>query len=215
MNNPQHYETAAADRISFPRKLIYGFGAFVNNILAAAIGSMVIVLNLGLGMNPALVGLVSALPRLTDAFTGRLLELAEVKKALPKKDPLLLKINISWHKFYPACSTTPWQLEGTILALKGAGFEDLVDVHNRTVVTIADLGDRYNKFGPVLDKYGIPKKYNFKPEDMTWVEYKPQAKMLALDHIFPDGIHIPVVVQIVKSGAATTFHYRQPIAAPA
>ncbi|MGD9264676.1 MAG: MFS transporter [Lysobacterales bacterium] len=73
MNNPQHYETAAADRISFPRKLIYGFGAFVNNILAAAIGSMVIVLNLGLGMNPALVGLVSALPRLTDAFTDPLM----------------------------------------------------------------------------------------------------------------------------------------------
>jgi len=73
MNNPQHYKTAAEDRISFPHKLIYGFGAFVNNLLAAAIGGMVIVLNLGLGMNPALVGLVSALPRLTDAFTDPLM----------------------------------------------------------------------------------------------------------------------------------------------
>jgi GPH family glycoside/pentoside/hexuronide:cation symporter len=73
MNNPQHYATAAEDRISFPHKLIYGLGAFVNNILAAAIGSMVIVLNLGLGMNPALVGLLSALPRLTDAFTDPLM----------------------------------------------------------------------------------------------------------------------------------------------
>jgi GPH family glycoside/pentoside/hexuronide:cation symporter len=34
---------------------------------------MVIVLNLGLGMNPALVGLASALPRLTDAFTDPLM----------------------------------------------------------------------------------------------------------------------------------------------
>jgi GPH family glycoside/pentoside/hexuronide:cation symporter len=34
---------------------------------------MVIVLNLGLGMNPALVGLVSALPRLTDALTDPLM----------------------------------------------------------------------------------------------------------------------------------------------
>jgi len=73
MNNPPHYKTAAEDRISFPHKLIYGFGAFVNNLLAAAIGGMVIVLNLGLGMNPALVGLVSALPRLTDAFTDPLM----------------------------------------------------------------------------------------------------------------------------------------------
>lgn len=34
---------------------------------------MVIVLNLGLGMNPALIGLISALPRLTDAITDPLM----------------------------------------------------------------------------------------------------------------------------------------------
>ncbi len=60
--------TAPQDRISFGRKLAYGAGAFVNNLLAAAIGGMLIVLNLGLGMNPALVGLVAALPRFTDAL---------------------------------------------------------------------------------------------------------------------------------------------------
>jgi GPH family glycoside/pentoside/hexuronide:cation symporter len=64
----RHYATAPEDRISFPRKLAYGAGAFVNNLLAAAIGGMLIVLNLGLGMNPALVGLVAALPRFTDAI---------------------------------------------------------------------------------------------------------------------------------------------------
>jgi GPH family glycoside/pentoside/hexuronide:cation symporter len=64
-----HYATAAEDRIPFHHKVFYGFGAFVNNLLAAAIGGMVIVLNLGLGMNPALVGLLGALPRLTDAIT--------------------------------------------------------------------------------------------------------------------------------------------------
>ncbi len=63
------YQTATADRISFPRKLAYGMGAFVNNLLAAAIGGMAIILNLGLGMNPALVGLLGALPRITDAIT--------------------------------------------------------------------------------------------------------------------------------------------------
>lgn len=64
-----HYATAPEDRISFGAKLLYGAGAFVNNLLAAAIGGMVIVLNLGLGMNPALVGLLGALPRVTDALT--------------------------------------------------------------------------------------------------------------------------------------------------
>ena len=73
MSDPQHFETAPEDKISLSKKLIYGLGAFVNNILAAAIGGMVIVLNLGLGMNPALVGLLSALPRLTDAITDPLM----------------------------------------------------------------------------------------------------------------------------------------------
>lgn len=61
--------TPAADRIPFPQKLAYGAGAFVNNLLAAAIGGMSIVLNLGLGMDPAVVGYLGALPRLFDALT--------------------------------------------------------------------------------------------------------------------------------------------------
>ena len=65
--------TAARDRVSPFHKLVYGLGAFVNNLLAAAIGGMAIVLNLGLGMNPALVGLLGALPRLTDALTDPLM----------------------------------------------------------------------------------------------------------------------------------------------
>lgn len=73
MSNAVHHETAMEDRISLVRKVIYGLGALVNNLLGAAIGGMVIVLNLGLGMNPALVGLVSALPRLTDAITDPLM----------------------------------------------------------------------------------------------------------------------------------------------
>ena len=69
----KHYETAPEDRIPFPKKLAYGSGAFVNNLLADSMGRMVIVLNLGLGMNPALVGLLAALPRLTDAITDPLM----------------------------------------------------------------------------------------------------------------------------------------------
>ena len=69
----KHYKTAPEDRISLPHKVIYGFGAFVNNLLAAAVGGMTIVLNLGLGMNPALVGLLGAIPRLTDAITDPLM----------------------------------------------------------------------------------------------------------------------------------------------
>jgi GPH family glycoside/pentoside/hexuronide:cation symporter len=70
---PTHYETAPEDRIPLAQRLIYGLGGLVNNLLAAAIGGMVIALNLGLGMNPALVGFLGALPRLTDALTDPLM----------------------------------------------------------------------------------------------------------------------------------------------
>lgn len=122
---------------------------------------------------------------------SRLCELAGMDKALDTSSTTILKDNISWHLLYPGSNTTPWQLEGTIMALKGSGYDDVVSVHNKTVVTIADLGDRYNKFGPVFKKYSIPVKYNFKNEDMKWIRYNPDSKMEVLDKIFPDGIYLP------------------------
>ena len=142
-------------------------------------------------MNKPKVAILRTTPQTVLTDYQRLCELAGVKEALDPSATTIIKDNISWHLLYPSSNTTPWQLEGAILALKGAGHSDLVCVHNKTVVTIADLGDRYNKFGPVLAKYGIPKKYNFRPEDMSWVEYKPRAKMLVLDRVFPEGIYIP------------------------
>ena len=65
--------TRDEDKISPLQKFVYGIGSLVNNLLNASITNMVIVLNLGLGMNPALVGLLSALPRLTDAITDPLM----------------------------------------------------------------------------------------------------------------------------------------------
>ena len=68
-----HYATADADRIPLAQKLAYGMGAFVNNLLAAAIGGMMLVLNLGLGLDPAVVGVLSALPRLSDSLVDPLM----------------------------------------------------------------------------------------------------------------------------------------------
>lgn len=63
-----HYQTAPEDRLSLTQKIVYGIGGFVNNLLGAAIGTMSIILNLGLGMNPAVVGILMSLSRLVDAI---------------------------------------------------------------------------------------------------------------------------------------------------
>ncbi len=69
MSTHAHHETAAPDRISFGQKFAYGLGSIVNNLLGGAIGFMSIILNVGLGINPALVGTLQAIPRFTDALT--------------------------------------------------------------------------------------------------------------------------------------------------
>ncbi len=121
----------------------------------------------------------------------RLLELADVKQALDPNATTILKDNISWHFPFPGANTTPWQLEGTIRALRSSGLENLVCVQNQTVVTDAFKGEDLNGYVPIFHEYDIPVLFNFKPEDMTWVSFKPKAEMLVLDRIFDGDIHIP------------------------
>src|SRR3569623_1243179 len=121
----------------------------------------------------------------------RLHRLAGVEQALKKGAQTILKDNISRHFPLPGANTTPWQLEGTIRALRCAGYDDLVCVQNKTVVTDAFKGEDLNGYVPIFKKYDIPVRYNFKPEDMTWSVYRPKAKLNVLDTIFPEGIQIP------------------------
>lgn len=60
--------TAPQDRIPVFQKFVYGLGAFTNNLLSGAVGSMAIVLNLGLGMDPGVVGTIMAFSLLSGAF---------------------------------------------------------------------------------------------------------------------------------------------------
>jgi len=121
----------------------------------------------------------------------RLVELGGVSDALAPGATTILKDNISWHFPFPAANSTPWQLEGTILALQRRGFTDQVCVQNKTVVTNAFKGEDLNHYIPIFKRYDIPVLYNFKDGDMKWVQHRPKARMRALDKIFPEGIQIP------------------------
>ncbi len=121
----------------------------------------------------------------------RLVELAEMEKYLPKDKVTILKDNISWHYPFPSANTTPWQLEGTILALKKRNYSEISCVQNKTVVINTFKGEDLNHYVPIFKHYNIPVLYNFKNEDMKWIPFKPKGKMLILDKIFPEGITIP------------------------
>jgi uncharacterized protein (DUF362 family) len=142
-------------------------------------------------MRKATVAILRTRPETVVDDYGRLFDLAGVRKSLDPKATTILKDNISWHLPMPGANTTPWQLEGTIRALRAAGYGDLVCVENVTVVTNAHKGERLNRYRGVLNEHRVPILYNFYEEDMRWEIYEPRAEMLVLKDIFPAGIRIP------------------------
>ncbi|MGB2698477.1 MAG: DUF362 domain-containing protein [Candidatus Zixiibacteriota bacterium] len=120
----------------------------------------------------------------------RLLELAEYQKFIAKDKETLIKLNLSWTKYFPACSSEPWQLEGLLKTLLEDGFqkEKLYPVENKTVVTDPIKGAENNKWMSVLNKYRI----EFIPlTQVEWTKYEFKSKFLKLNLAFPEGIEIP------------------------
>ena len=126
----------------------------------------------------------------------RVMNLAGYQEVLSKDYDTALKINISWHFFYPACSTTPWQLDGVIRAMKKDGYDsDLIHgCHNRTVVIDAHLGERENKHVDVTNAHGLRNIHLYEGEQ--WVHIRDAVgqladKFLCLNEVYPKGFMIP------------------------
>ncbi|PKB83103.1 MAG: iron-sulfur cluster-binding protein [SAR202 cluster bacterium Io17-Chloro-G9] len=146
-----------------------------------------------MGGTPAaspVVAVVPTTPRTVLDDFQRAMTMAGVEQHLDPLAATLLKINISWQHWYPGCSTTPWQLEGVIRALRNLGFSDLTGAHNGTVVVDSFEGEENNKHKAVQDKCGLPVIHLDTPPN-DWVDYTPKTPMLVLDDIFPEGIQIP------------------------
>lgn len=120
----------------------------------------------------------------------RVMELAEYRAQLDPDRELILKLNLSWTKYFPACSSQPWQVEGVVRTLREDGFlpERLIPLENKTVVTNPRKGCRNNLWEPVLRAYGLT--FRALPEE-EWVVHRFQRPLLKLNRIFPNGIEIP------------------------
>jgi uncharacterized protein (DUF362 family) len=136
------------------------------------------------------VGVIRTEPISVLDDVGQVMKLAEFESVLPKDVATGLKINISWQTWYPACSSTPWQIEGVIQALQAAGYTDLLGIHNDTVVVDTRVGEFNNKHRFVTDKYQVPCLYLYE-EDFEWFEYQPKQPLLVLDKVYPQGVFIP------------------------
>lgn len=120
----------------------------------------------------------------------RLIEMSGMDNYIKKDNETLIKLNLSWTKYFPACSTQPWQLHGLLEGMKSAGydFSRITGVENKTVVTDPWKGAVNNKWLPILNDYRVP----FQPlTEVEWEVFRPKRKLLKLDRIFPEGILIP------------------------
>ncbi len=125
-----------------------------------------------------------------------LMNLAGYQDVVDKTADTALKINISWHFFFPGSSTTPWQLEGVIRAMKQDGYDpDLIHgCHNRTVVIDAHLGERENKQVDVIEAHGLRNVHLYEGEE--WIDIREAVgdltkDFLCLNEVYPDGFSIP------------------------
>lgn len=126
----------------------------------------------------------------------RLLNLADYQSVLSKDIETALKINISWHFFYPGSSTVPWQLDGVIRAMKRDGYDPgkIHGCHNRTVVIDAHLGERENKQVNVTDAHGLKNIHLYEGEE--WIHVRDAVgdladKFTCLNEVYPKGFMIP------------------------
>ncbi len=126
----------------------------------------------------------------------KLMNLADYQHVLKKDIDTALKMNISWHFFYPGSSTTPWQVDGVIRAMKKDGFDpNLIHAcHNRTVVIDAHLGERENKHLSVIEDHGLRNIHLY--ENEAWMHIREAVgdltdQFLVLNQIYPEGFMIP------------------------
>ena len=125
-----------------------------------------------------------------------LMNLAGYQDVIAKDADTALKVNISWHFFFPGSSTTPWQLEGVIRAMKQDGYDpSLIHAcHNRTVVIDAHLGERENKQINVVEAHGLRNIHIYETEE--WINIRDAVgdltkKFTCLNEVYPKGFMIP------------------------
>lgn len=142
------------------------------------------------------VALLRTRPETVRADYHRLMNLAGYRSVVSPEADTALKINISWHFFFPASSTTPWQLDGVIAAMLADGYDKnlIHGCHNRTVVIDARLGERENKQIDVLDAHGIRNVHLYEGEE--WIDVRDAVgdltrDFLCLNDVYPKGFSIP------------------------
>jgi len=130
----------------------------------------------------------------------KLMHLAEYEKFYNKNNKTILKLNLSWSKFFPSCSSPPWQVEGVLKSMVEDGYnpQKIFTAENRTVVTNIEKGLKGNKWAPIIKRYGawfVPLTrvpfVSYESLRGNFISLKNRQLHVLDSKIFPEGFKIP------------------------
>jgi GPH family glycoside/pentoside/hexuronide:cation symporter len=176
MNPVTHYKTAPEDRISLKQKAAYSVGMLVNNLQAAALPAMVVILNLGLGMDALWVGFIGAIPRIFDAISDPLIGYISdnTRTRWGRRRPFIFAGALSAGLIFALM----WQLP--------SGYIDILSktpVRGHQAFSLNEIPVEYNDAGGAVLRYDAEEQ-----KDASFVFYGPQT--LALNEDSAEGANL-------------------------
>lgn len=129
-----------------------------------------------------------------------LMHLADYQSNFSHNKKTVVKLNLSWSKFFPSCSSPPWQVEGVLKTMLDDGYDPkkIFTAENRTVVTNIEKGLKGNKWEPIIRKYGVwfvpltrVKFVSYEQLRPKFIRMKNKELHVLNSKIFPNGFKIP------------------------
>ena len=130
----------------------------------------------------------------------KLMYLAQYKDFFDINEKIIIKLNLSWSKFFPSCSSPPWQVEGVLKTMIEDGYNPrkIFTAENETVVTNIERGIQGNRWGSIIKKYGVwfvpLTRIPFVPYESLrpkFIKFKNKELHVLDKKVFPKGFSIP------------------------
>lgn len=138
------------------------------------------------------VAVVKTTPKTFFDDVKRVMDAANAPDHIINEAEIAIKLNLSWSKFFPSCSTHPYTFDAVMKALLSYGKDpkEIFSLENETVVTDIFKGIHANRWKSVLQKY----HQKFIPlTDAEWVPVTIKRKTIALEKYF-GKIEVPKAI---------------------
>ena len=118
---------------------------------------------------------------------ARLMRSVGYTDVIPAANASYLKVNMGWQEWFPAASTSPWQLEGVLRTLEEDGYPpDTLRVAEGFVPGDRRQAEVKNGLAMAAATRGAPFVHFFDSE-VQWTPFQPRADLAAIERLIGTG----------------------------